>query len=64
MKYIIFVILILLSTTVNAQYTSDYKCSTKMKPFPPLGCNYEDAMCLCESQFSNNCHWQYICGGY
>jgi hypothetical protein len=29
-----------------------------IKPFPPFGCSYEDAVCICNQ---TACNWVYIC---
>lgn len=30
-----------------------------IKPLPPIGCDYDDAVCICDS--SRNCYWVWIC---
>ena len=36
--------------------------SCGLKPLPPLGCNYDDAVCICDSD--GNCSWFFAGCGY
>ena len=39
---------------------ANYKCG--VKPVPPVGCSYEDAICVCDSD--GNCAWFFAGCGY
>lgn len=46
------------STILEKEINVAYGFACGLKPIPPLGCSYNDAICICEG---NNCRWVFSC---